>query len=119
MLFQSASESIAYFSRSRSSEKIFSWFLQQSATNAAPTSELSGTRTPRSVIASSKLATRAVVGGGAMSSETLKPGIRLDLSIRALAVDGAPMSKPGTGLFMAEHDSIRQGPLASRQRAYG
>src|SRR5262245_46277958 len=51
--------------------------------------------------------------GVAVSSETSKPGVPAYGRLH-LAVDGAPMSKPGTGLLMAEHDSIRQGSLTSR-----
>src|SRR6516164_7552862 len=76
---QSASEVISYFSRNRSSEKILSRFLQQSATNAAPTSLLSGTATPRRVTVSSR-----------------DLGVRIGLL--GVATSFALRSKPGIGL---------------------
>src|SRR5262249_40209889 len=76
MSSQAAWELISYFSRIRSSEKIRSRLRAQSATNAHPTSEASGTRTPRSVTASSGLAARVGDGGGASSFSTLKPGMQ-------------------------------------------
>src|SRR5262249_8263312 len=72
MISVQALSSIWYFSLNSLSQKIFSRFLAQSATNAAPTSELIETRTPRSVIASSGLATRAGLFGGGGSSR-MKP----------------------------------------------
>src|SRR5262245_20018792 len=63
---------MSYFSRTRESLRSRSLFRERSVTNAPPTSELSGTRTPRSVIASSGLATRAGLFGGGGSSR-MKP----------------------------------------------
>src|SRR5262249_48324288 len=74
MISVQALSSIWYFSLNSLSEKIFSPFLAQSATNAAPTSLVKEIEAPRRTMVSGLVA--RVVGGGGSLSIGKKPGVQ-------------------------------------------